>query len=286
MMCFVSGVNGTCREMTSLLAASVRGVHVLDAVLGGPVAIRKRIVGQHLHAEAAQDLGDDAADLAGADDAGGLAVQVEADQAVEREVQFADAVEGAVNLAIERQQQRDGVLGHGVGRIDRHARDGELQLLGGGEIHVVESGAAQRHELHALSREGLQAGPVQLVVDEDADGLRALRRGRGFLRQAELQETPLDAALGRSALELLAVVRPDPSTASISAPWAISSFTISAPARGGDMQRRPALTGFRVDFGAAGEEQFDRLLVPGHDDVAGTSLPRRLPAKASRRWPF
>ena len=102
-------------------------------MLGGPVPIRERIIGEHLHAESAQDLGNDAPDLAGAHDAGGLAVQVEADQAIEREVELAHTVEGAVDLAVESQQQRDGMLGHRVRRIDRDTRDGKVQRLGGGD---------------------------------------------------------------------------------------------------------------------------------------------------------
>ena len=57
----------------------VGGLDILDAVLGGPVSIWERIVGQDMHPEAAEDLGHDAPDLARADDAGGLAVQVPAD---------------------------------------------------------------------------------------------------------------------------------------------------------------------------------------------------------------
>jgi len=58
-------------------------------------------VSQILHAEPAQDLSDDAPNLTRAHNAGSLAMQVEADQSVEHEVEFAHAVEGPMHLAVE-----------------------------------------------------------------------------------------------------------------------------------------------------------------------------------------
>jgi hypothetical protein len=50
------------------------------------------------------NLSGDAPDLAGADDAHRLTEQIEADQAAQREVLFSDAIEGAMNPAVEREQ--------------------------------------------------------------------------------------------------------------------------------------------------------------------------------------
>jgi hypothetical protein len=52
-------------------------------------------------AEAVHDAGDFTADFAGADDANSLAMNIEAKQAIQGEVAFADAGVGAVDFAIE-----------------------------------------------------------------------------------------------------------------------------------------------------------------------------------------
>ena len=206
MMWCVSGVSGVCSEMTSHSRASVLGVGVFDAVLLRPLGRWKRIEREHAHAEAAQDLRGDAADFSRAENAGGLAVQVEADEAVEREVQVMHAVVGARDFAIEREEQRDGVLGDGVGRVGRDARDREAEFLRGGEVDAVEAGAAQRDVLHAELRERFEARAVHAVIHERADGLRAVRGRGGFGGEAAVHETPLDVESGGGALEWFAVV--------------------------------------------------------------------------------
>ena len=50
----------------------------------------------------------------------------------------------AVGLSIEREDERNGVLGHGVGRVAWDAGDGNAQFFCGFEIDVVESRATQR----------------------------------------------------------------------------------------------------------------------------------------------
>ena len=112
----------------------------------------------------------------GAENAGGFAVKVEADEAVEREVQVVHAVVRARDFAIEREEQRDGVFGDGVGRVGRHARDREAEFLRGGEVDAVEAGAAQGDVLHAEFRERFEAWAVHAVIDKGAD--RLARRAR------------------------------------------------------------------------------------------------------------
>jgi hypothetical protein len=99
--------------------------------------------GEHPAAEAEHDPGEHRADLAGADDPDGPAVQVEAEQAVQREVALADPVVGPVDLAVEREDQADGVLGDGVGRVAGDADDAQAEAARGGEVDVVEAGRAQ-----------------------------------------------------------------------------------------------------------------------------------------------
>ena len=117
--------------------------------------------GQQPAAEAVHDAGHDRADLAGADDAHRAAVKVEAQQAFEREVALAHAVGGAVDLAIERQHQADGVLAHGIGRIGRHADHGDAQLGGGGQVDVVEARAAQGDQPRAAGGQLVEHAAVE-----------------------------------------------------------------------------------------------------------------------------
>src|SRR5512142_1197588 len=98
------------------------------------------------------------------------------------------------------------MLCYRVRRVDGDTRDREAQSLGCGYVNVVEPGTAECHELHPVSRECLQAGPVELVIDEDADCLRALRQGRGVAGQPEFQEAPLDGPAARCALQRLTIV--------------------------------------------------------------------------------
>ena len=60
-------------------------------------------------------------DAAHADETGRFAVHVETEEAFELEITFARAVDGAIDLAVEREHERHSILGHGVGRIGRHA---------------------------------------------------------------------------------------------------------------------------------------------------------------------
>ena len=160
-----------------------------------------------------QDLRDDGANLAGADDAGGAAVELAAQQAVEGEVALAHAVPGAVDLAVQRQDQRQGVLGDGVRGVGGDADDGDAGARGGGQVHVVEAGAAQGDQLRAAGRQHAQRIGVEAVVDEAAHGRAAggERRGGGAERDLEvarLEDRSVRAACGGvRGVEERAVVR-------------------------------------------------------------------------------
>ena len=149
MMWCVSGVSGVCSEITVHSRASVFGVGVFDPIFFRPLGRGEWIVSQHAHPEAAENLRGRFADFAGAENAGGFAMQIEADQPVEGKIQIAHAVVGARDLAIEREQERDRVLRHRIGRIGRDARDGEAQLGRRVQIDVVKPGTTQRDMFHA-----------------------------------------------------------------------------------------------------------------------------------------
>ena len=101
---------------------------------------------------------------------------------------FAHAIVGAVNLAVECEQKRDGVFGYSVRRIRGHANDGEAKRLGRRQINIIESRAAQRHEPDASGVKLLQARGVEPVVDENANGLRTVHAGGSLAGEAEFVE--------------------------------------------------------------------------------------------------
>ncbi|MNO97301.1 hypothetical protein D3C76_890040 [compost metagenome] len=169
-------------------------------------AVRVGIVGQHTAAEAGHDAGEHHADLAGADHADALAVQVEAGQAVQREVAFAGAVVGAVQVAAERQDQADGVFGDGVGRVGRHPHHGQPERPGGGQVDVVVAGRAQGDQARAAGSELFQHRARQVVVDEGADHLEAHRQRRGVEAQLRLLEMQFEAVRPVAGEEAFAVV--------------------------------------------------------------------------------
>ena len=77
--------------------------------------VRAGIVDQHAAAKAHHDASEAAANLAAAHHPDLAAMQVHAHQAVQHEVALAHPGMGTVGLAVERQQQGRGVLGHRMG---------------------------------------------------------------------------------------------------------------------------------------------------------------------------
>jgi hypothetical protein len=147
----------------------------------------ERIAGQHLAAEALEDAGQVDADLAGADHAGHFAPEIETEQAFEGEVALAHAGIGLVDLAVERKDQRRGVLGDGVGRIGGNAAYAQAQFAGGVEIDIVEPGTAQRDHARSAGDQDFQFLAPKLVVHESADTVMTPRQMGGVRIQARLQ---------------------------------------------------------------------------------------------------
>ena len=111
---WVSGVSGQLSVTRSDSANSCVDGHVLDAEFE-EVLVGERIDGEHPASQVPEQPGHDRTDPAGADDAGRLAGEVEADEAVEREVAVTDAVVGTVDAPVQREDERQGVLGDRVG---------------------------------------------------------------------------------------------------------------------------------------------------------------------------
>ena len=98
-------------------------------------------------------------------------MQIEPEEALEREVAFAHAVVGAMQVAVERQHERHRVLRDRVGGEYAGTRTHRQPRRGGRSVvYVVVSGAAQRHEPRTPARKRVDGGAVKLVVHEDAHG--------------------------------------------------------------------------------------------------------------------
>ena len=93
-----------------------------------------------------------------------------------REIKFEHTVAGARDLAVEREEERDGLLGLRIGRRGRNPRDRKAQLLGRGDVNPVEPGARQREVFDAEFSKRFEAQAIGVVVDENADRPPAVDR--------------------------------------------------------------------------------------------------------------
>ena len=151
------------------LPQKLRQLHVVQSA----VRIREFIVCQHAHPEALADTGKNSADLARADHAHGLAVQVKARQPGQAEIEVARADIRLVRVPIDGQQQRHRVLRHRVGGVRRDAEDMQLAEAGFG-IHIVEARAAQCDDPNAQIIKLVYDLLIHRVVDEHAHAVKAL----------------------------------------------------------------------------------------------------------------
>ena len=108
---------------------------------------------QQLATESRHNSSQRGANLSCANDSNRLAEHVKADETIQIEVAVTHAIVGAVNISIERQHQRDGVLGDGVRRIGGDAEHGQAKLGCGGKIDVVIAGAPQGNKSSAAGRQ-------------------------------------------------------------------------------------------------------------------------------------
>src|SRR5215475_12488101 len=97
-----------------------------------PFLVREQVIGKHPHPEPAKNLPRNSPDLARADEPRSLSVEVETHQPVERKIQLPHAVECPMCLAVQSEQQGNGVFSDRVRRVDRYPRNSEIQLSGGG----------------------------------------------------------------------------------------------------------------------------------------------------------
>ena len=173
------------------LPQKLRQLHIVKAAF----RIREFIVCQHAHPEALADTGKNSADLARADHAHGLAVQIEARQPGQAEIEVARADIRLVRVPVDRQQQRHRVLRHRVGRVRRDAEDVQLAEAGFG-IHIVEARAAQRNDPNAQIIKFVYNLLIHRVVDEHAYAVKALCQLHGVLAEPRLKILDLNVRSG------------------------------------------------------------------------------------------
>ena len=164
------------------------------------------VVRENLHAESLEDADQFAGDLSGADDTRRLAVHVESQQAVQREVAVARAPIGAVDLTVERQHQHHGVFRHGMRRIGGNAHDGNAVFRRGFQVHVVESRAAQGDQLHVHRRQRAYRGGIGRIVHEDTDRIGPLRQRSVVAVQVAAMVIEFESVTLVGAVERLPVI--------------------------------------------------------------------------------
>ena len=76
-----------------------------------------------------------------------------------------------------------------IWRVDGNTGDRDPKTTGCGEIHIVETSAAQGKQLSALGGKLLQAFPVHGIVDEHADSSIATGSSSGFGTQTKGQKS-------------------------------------------------------------------------------------------------
>ncbi len=166
---------------------------LFDAELLGALGRQEGIVGHDLHLQAKRPVGDDAADVAGADQAQRLGVELDAHEAVLLPLAGLGGGVGGGHLAGQREHHGDGVLGGGdrvaEGGVHHHDPSGG----GGWDVDVVDADAGAADDLEARGRGddvlvglGVGADDQAVVIADHGDQL--------VFREAGL-DVGVDAAL-------------------------------------------------------------------------------------------
>ena len=216
--------------------------------------IRELVKRKHPHPEAPADLREHAADLARADHPGGLAVQVEAREAGQAEIEVARADIGLVRVPVHGQQQRHRVLRHRVGRVGRDTEDAE-PAAACARIHIVEARAPQRDDPDAEPVQLVRDLRVHRVVDEHAHAVKAARELHSVLAQLRLKVPDLQPGPGGVGVKAGAVIgfcikkskfHSDPSKPFMAPPAAFYTCrSMQLPPMAGKTQKNPARPGGR-----------------------------------------
>jgi len=114
---------------------------LFDAERLGPLGREVGIVSRDFHVQADRAVGDDRADIAAADDAEALAVELDPHEARLLPLAGVGRGVGGADLARDREQERDRVLGGGDGVAERGVHDHDALLGRGGDVDVVDADA-------------------------------------------------------------------------------------------------------------------------------------------------
>ena len=165
-------------------------------VLHIQTAVRERVVGYHMHTKPLTDGDHGLTDLASADDARRLPVQILAHKAVDVHVKIPGSRVRPMGKTVHRQQQRRRILRHRLGRIAGHPQDFYFALRRP-DIHMVKSGTAQQHRLHAVFIQNVDHLRIDGVVDEHADGIVSFGKNDCLRRTLDVQEGDLIPVIRR-----------------------------------------------------------------------------------------
>ena len=128
-------------------AQQVVELDLLHAQLHGALGREEGIEGDHLHLEADGAVGDDGADVAAADHAQRLGVELDAQELRLLPLAGLGGAVGLGDLAGERHHQRDGVLGGGDGIAEGRVHDDDALGGGGPDVDVVDADAGAADHL-------------------------------------------------------------------------------------------------------------------------------------------
>ena len=186
-------------QVAATVELIVVNVLVNDAVVD-ELLVRVEVAAEDPHAEALADAAERSTDATGADNAGGLAVQGLADEALEVEVILTDADVTFVDAAVGAKGEAHSVLGDGLGRVCGNTGDLKAKILSNRHVDGIEASAAHENELDAEAGENLEGHGTSVGINEGADGVIATGEGGSHRSKVGLDEVDLDF---RVILELL-----------------------------------------------------------------------------------
>ena len=120
---------------------------LLDAELERALGGQEGVEGDDLHLEAERAVGDDRADIAGADQAERLAGHLDPHEAVLFPLAGLGRGVGLGQLAGEREHHGDGMLGGGDRIAERRVHDDDAARRGGGDVDIVDADAGAADDL-------------------------------------------------------------------------------------------------------------------------------------------
>ena len=141
--------------------------------MGGQVGGQDRVVGEDLHVEPREAFDEQAADVAEAEDADGLAGQFAAHEALLLPFAGTGGLVGGDELAVGGEDQGDDFFRDRVGVRARGVHDVDAELAGVADVDVVETGASADDELQVLQSVH-DLGRDLLAADDDRGGVGVL----------------------------------------------------------------------------------------------------------------